>query len=265
MGRGKRIFDLFTKLYKFKDAAFKMTNVPVLNWIGKRIIEPESITLTYIPVNENISLPESSVAPISIIEQFIKEASYHVILNRCPCRSENNCKNYDPYFGCTFLGEAARDIHPDVGKHVTADEALNHLREATERGLVSVIGSFKGDALMLGVKNHEKLMTICHCCPCCCISGSIIYASREARDLIVRLEGLTVRENDSCNGCRLCVDACVFKQITIKNGRAEFGSECKGCGRCALACKRNAIEISIDDPDWMRKCLYRIKSRVDVG
>ncbi len=265
MGRGKKSFDLFTKLYRLRNTVFKMTRFPILSRIGKKIIEPESITLTYIPINENIILPESSVAPISIIEQFIKEASHHVILKRCPCRSENNCKSYDPYFGCTFLGEAAKEIDPEVGRHVSAAEALAHLREATKTGLVSVVGSFKGDALMLGVKNHQKLMTICHCCPCCCISGSIIHASRESRDLIARLEGLNVRVNELCNGCGICVDACIFKQATIVNGKAQIGAECKGCGRCATACKRSAIDISIEDPAWMQKCIERIKSRVDVS
>lgn len=265
MGRSKRSFDRILKLYRFKDMAFKMTRVPILRTLGKRMLDSENLSLTYIPVNVDIELPEgSTVAPTSVIEHFVREASHHVLLNRCPCRSENDCQDYDPSFGCTFLGEAARDVDPAVGRHVSAEEALEHLRQATEMGLVSCIGKFKGDAVMLGVEDHQRLMTICHCCPCCCISTSIPHASRDARDLLVKLEGVNVQVTDQCNGCGLCVDACIFDQIEIIGGKAVIGEECKGCGRCATICKKGAIRITIDDPEYVDRCVRRIGSLVDV-
>jgi len=162
MGRSKRSFDRILSMYKHKDLAFRMTNWPVVGALGKRLMDSDNLTLTYLPINQDLVLPESSPAPISIIEHFIEEACHHVILRRCPCRSENGCKDYDPYHGCTFLGAAARDVHPDVGRHVSKQEALEHLHRATEAGLVSCLGRFKGDAVMLGVKDHAHLMTVCH-------------------------------------------------------------------------------------------------------
>ena len=268
MARSKKSFDRLLSLYKHKDLAFKMTRVPVLNALGRRVIPPEETTLSYIPVYENLELPGGTVAPVSIIEHFINEASDHLILSRCPCRSENDCEDFDPYFGCTFLGPAVREVDPEVGRLVSRDEALEHLRQATEAGLVSCVGKFKGDALMLGVKDHAHLMTICHCCPCCCITTSMPLASREARDMLMKLEGVSVKITDSCNGCGRCVDVCVFKQITIPGGVgkgiAVIGEECKGCGRCAMVCKRNGVRVTIDNTDYIDQCISRISALVEL-
>lgn len=264
MGRSKKSFDRILKGYKHRDLVFKMTKVPVLRTIGKRVIDAGSTTLTYIPVCEDLELPPGTVAPTSVIEHFINEASHHLILSRCPCRSEGNCKDFDPYFGCTFLGPAVLDVDPEVGRLVTKEEALEHLRQATEAGLVSCVGKFKGDAIMMGLKNHHRLMTICHCCPCCCISTSFHHASKEARDLLVRLEGVTVETTDACNGCGLCVEACIFKQISLKEGVAVIGEECKGCGRCATVCRRGGVRVTVDNPAYVEECIERIGSRVEV-
>ena len=77
-----------------------------------------------LPVNEDLELPEGTVAPLAVIEPFINEASDHLTLNRCPC---------------------------------------------------------------------------------CCISTCMPLASREARDLLVKLEGVSVEITEECNGCGRCV------------------------------------------------------------
>jgi UDP-glucose 4-epimerase len=163
MARSKKSFDRLLSLYRYRDIAFKSTRVPVLKTIGKWIMPPEGVTLTYIPVYEDLERPEGTVAPLSVIEHFIEEASDHLILSRCPCRSEKGCKDFDPNLGCLFMGPAVRQVDPEVGRLVSREEALEHLHEATRAGLVSCVGKFKGDALMLGVNDHHKLMTVCHC------------------------------------------------------------------------------------------------------
>jgi hypothetical protein len=150
--RNKRSFDRFTKQIKYIGTAFKLTNVPVFKQLGRRVLDADNTNLTYMPIYENLELPSGVAAPNSIIEHFIREASHHVILNRCPCRSELDCQDFDPDFGCTFLGEGARVVDPEVGRHVSMEEALEHLNQAKEAGLISVLGSFKGDAIMLGVR-----------------------------------------------------------------------------------------------------------------
>lgn len=264
MARSKKSFDRLLKQYKHRKMVFRSTNWPVFKQLGRVVLPPDEVTLTYIPVYENLELPAGTVAPVSIIEQFIRRASDHVILSRCPCRSENGCEDFDQDFGCTFIGPAVRSVDPEVARRVSMEEALDHLREATEAGLVSCIGKFKGDAIMLGVKEHDRLITICHCCPCCCISTCMPLASREARDLLVRLEGVNVEVTDECNACGLCVDACIFEQISIENDRAVIGEECKGCGRCATVCRKQAVRITVDNPTYVEDCISRISAKASV-
>ena len=266
-GRNKRSFDRVLSMYKYKDIVAKLSNYPVLKQLGWRHLDMKNTTLTYVPICENLELPGGTSAPESIIEHFIREASHHLILSRCPCRSGNDCQDYDPGFGCTFLGPAVLNVDPEVGRLVSMEEALEHLHLATEAGLISCLGKFKFDAVMLGVqRDHHNLMTICHCCPCCCLSTSIPYASRETRDTVVKLEGLTITvDAEKCNGCGKCVKTCTFKQMEVVNKKAVIGEECKGCGRCAMVCKQEAISIRIDDPSYIEACVERISSKVNLG
>ena len=129
---------------------------------------------------------------------------------------------------------------------------------------VSAVGKFKGDALALGVKSHKQLMTICHCCPCHCISNGLHYAPKELRDTMVKLEGVTVEVTDDCIGCGKCVEICIFKQMSLSDKRAVVGDECKGCGRCAMVCKKDAIRITVDNPAYIQECIDSIRALCEV-
>lgn len=52
-------------------------------------------------------------------------------------------------------------------------------------------------------------------------------------------------DENKCNGCRLCVDACHEGAIKIENGKAKLISDiyCDGLGDCLPACPTGAIEI----------------------
>jgi UDP-glucose 4-epimerase len=265
-GRSKKSFDFILSQYKYKDFFSKLSNYPVFKQLGRWVLDTDNACLTYMPICENLELPAGAAAPTSIIEHFIREASHHLILSRCPCRSGNSCSDFDPDFGCTFLGEAVLDVDPEVGRLVSMEEALEHLHQATEAGLISCLGKFKFDAsIMLGIKDHHHLMTICHCCPCCCLSTSLSLASREARDIMVKLEGLSIEvDTEKCNGCGKCVKACMFKQMEVVDKKAVIGEECKGCGRCAMVCKQEAINIRIEDPTYIDACIARISPMVNI-
>ena len=265
MGRSRKGVERFADTSKYKDAMFKMANVPVLRSLLKRILVARGTSFTFIPVHEGVELSGGTAMPISVAEHFINRAGHHVILDFCPCRRSFDCKEYPVERGCTFIGEGAREIDPSVGRQVSREEAIDYLHEGAEMGLVPVIGRIDFDAVMLGVKKRDRLMTICQCCPCCCLTTSLHYASRGVRDIITRLEGVEVKVTGDCTGCGACVEACIFKQMRVTGGRAVVGEECKGCGRCAAACEDGAIRITVDDSDYIRACIERISAHVDVG
>jgi hypothetical protein len=265
MGRKRKGVERFADTSKHKDAMFKIANWPGLRSLLRRILVARGTVFTFIPVNEGVELPGGAAMPMTVVEHFINRAEHHVILDFCPCRRSFDCRDYPVERGCTFIGEGAREIDPGVGRHVSGEEALAYLREGMEMGLVPVIGKIDFDAVMLGVKDRDRLMTICQCCPCCCLTTALHYASRDVRDIITRLEGVEVKVTEDCSGCGACVEACIFHQMQVDGGKAVVGEECKGCGRCAAACEQEAIRITISDSGYIEACIERISANVDVG
>lgn len=46
---------------------------------------------------------------------------------------------------------------------------------------------------------------------------------------------------DDCISCNLCANNCPIHNITMKNGKPEFGKDCIFCMRCINCCPKNAI------------------------
>ncbi len=265
MGTNKRVVEALAQSVRFKDLMFKMTSLPGISKMTELALGKTSTNVTVLPVHETVDADGGTTMPLKVIEHFIDQASYHVILDSCLCRMTLGCKDYPIDQGCIFLGEGARSISPSVGRHVTRDEALEHLHGRVELGLLPLIGKVDFDALILGVRDRNRLMTICMCCPCCCLTTGLHYASAGVRDGVVkRLEGLEVKVTGDCTGCGNCVEACIFKQINLVNGKAVVDEACKGCGRCAVACKNGAISVTMNDADYLQACVDRISATVDV-
>ncbi len=124
-----------------------------------------------IQINQSLKTPKETILPSQIVEYFIKNSEYRFLMNFCNCRYGNDCKNYPIGIGCIFIGEAAKKITPEYGRLVSKEEALDHVKKCREMGLVHLIGKDYTDALALGVSPHDKLLTICNCCQCCCSFG----------------------------------------------------------------------------------------------
>ncbi|MGD2251134.1 MAG: 4Fe-4S binding protein [Candidatus Methanofastidiosia archaeon] len=261
------ITNIIKKGFPFRFFLAKLTKVPLLNRIMEYLFF-EGDDMLYIlkdaviQVNQAVE-PGSMVIPSQIVEYFIRKANYLWIMNTCICRESAQCTDYPVELGCLFLGEAAMGINPELGRKVTRDQALEHVKKCREQGLVHLIGRNKLDAVWLNVGPGNKLLTVCNCCPCCCLWRMLPDLKSDIGSKVKKMPGVTVTVNNVCTGCGVCTDVCFVNAITIKDGKAVISEQCRGCGRCASVCPQNAIEVTIED-GYIETSINRISELVDI-
>lgn len=247
----------------------RLTRVPVLGKVMDFLFF-EGDDIIYLPkdhvvtVNRSVTIPDSMVLPSQIVEHFIEKANYHWVMNFCICRDSSNCKDYPINLGCLFLGEAAMHINPELGRKVTKEEAKEHVRLCREAGLVHLIGRNKLDAVWLNVSPGNKLLTICNCCPCCCLWRMLPYLAPQIGTKVTKMPGVEIKVTDKCVGCRTCEKVCFVNAIKVTDSHAVISRECRGCGRCVDVCPNKAITISVEDT-FEEKAIERIAGLVDIS
>jgi ferredoxin len=249
----------------------KLTKLPILGFIFDYLLF-RGDDIIYLPqdkvinLNKSLGEYEEFVLPSQVLEYFINKAKNHWIMNFCICRSSMHCQDYPAELGCLFLGDAVLGINPQLGRLVTKEQALEHLRECREAGLVQMIGRNRLDAQWLGVSPGEKLLSICNCDPCCCLWRVSSILAPKIGSKIKKMPGVVVRVTDKCIGCGTCVKGvCFVNAINLKDNRAVISQECKGCGRCVSTCPQNAIELLIDDEKYVKKSIQEIDNIIDVA
>lgn len=270
MSRALWFVQLLKIAFPSRFLAARATKTPVVgNVIDHWIFEGDD--MIYLPqdnvieINQSLDLPDEIVVPSQVVEHFIENASTHWIMSACICRDASSCADYPIDLGCLFLGEAASGINPQLGRRVTKEEALAHVRRCREAGLVHLIGRNKLDTLWLGIGPGDRLLTICNCCPCCCLWRMLPYLSPQISNKITRMPGVSVAVTDRCMGCATCTQGvCFVDAIHTVDGRAVITDACRGCGRCVEVCPQDAIEISIDNNGFVAESIARITPLVDV-
>jgi ferredoxin len=231
----------------------------------------EGDDLIYLPqdnvinIHQTLELPGDMVLPSQVVEHFIEQANTHWIMNACICRDASGCEEYPVDLGCLFLGEAASGINPQLGRLVTTDEALEHVSRCREAGLVHLVGRNRLDTIWLGVGPGDRLLTICNCCPCCCLWRTLPHLAPLIGAKVTRMPGVSVEVTARCVGCGTCTQgACFVDAIHLIEGRAIVDDACRGCGRCVEICPQGAIEIIIDNKDYVVQSIARVTPLVDV-
>lgn len=261
---------LIKKLFPKVRFIAKLTRIPILGRLfdlamfsGDNIIYLTQDKV--IPVNRDIQKGSDMVLPSQILEYFIEKANYHWVMNFCICRESMKCEDYPINLGCLFLGEAVLGINPHIGRQVTKKEALKHIKRCQEAGLVHMVGRNKLDASWLGIKPGNKLLSICNCCPDCCLWRITPILTKKIGQKVKKMPGVNVKVTDKCIGCGTCIQGvCFVDAIHLVNKRAVLSKECRGCGRCVEICPQKAIELTIDDELFIKKSIKQIDTLVDV-
>lgn len=247
---------------KFIEANFFLNKVPgwsrIHPWFRKDLS-----AMNFVPISEDIKLPENTPLPRALVEDFIRTASHRVLFDYCGCRESFECRDYPRDIGCILMGDSALESPKSVSREVGVDEALEHLDRGIASGLVPIIGKARIDNFIFGIKDRGRLLTLCLCCECCCLTRYMRHMPLDvAHNEFEPLSGLTLLVTEACRGCGICAEHCFVKAIETHSERAVIGEKCMGCGRCAVACPNGAIEVSITDPAFLKDAYDRISSHV---
>jgi len=218
-----------------------------------------------IQIHQPVAPREDVVLPSQVVDHFIEEAKYRWIMNVCFCRDANQCKDYPIDLGCVFLGEAVLRINPKLGRLVSKEEALAHVRRAREAGLVHMIGRNRIDTVWAGAQPGYKLLTICNCCPCCCLWKVLPHLETNMSARVTKMPGVSVKVTDRCVGCGRCTqDVCFVDAIHMEDGHAVITDACRGCGICVDVCPAHAIELTVEDDSFVDASIARLSPLVDL-
>ena len=165
--------------FRYRFSLARLTRWPLLGRMMDRTffdgddiyVLPKESSLKERDIPLDLAVPEREdiVLPSEIIRHFIERSKHHFIMDYCICRTSAHCQDYPRELGCLFLGKAVLHIDPRLGRLVSKEEALTHLDRCEQAGLVHLIGRNKLDSMWTSGKPKEDLMTICNCCPCCCL------------------------------------------------------------------------------------------------
>ena len=264
------LVSLIRKAFPRRFLVAKATHLPVVgtfldNWLfgGDDILYLPMDRV--IPVHQSIERSEEVVLPSQVVTHFVEEAETRWLMNACLCREGQGCEDYPVDLGCLFLGDAAKGINPQLGRLVSKEEALDHVVRSQEAGLVHMIGRNKLDTVWMGVGPGRQLLTICHCCPCCCLWRVLPHLTPQISAKVMRMPGVRVSVNGRCVGCGTCAGGtCFVDAIRVVNGRAVISDACRGCGRCAGTCPEGAIDVVVEDEAFVDQAIARISPLVDL-
>jgi len=163
----------------------------------------------------------------------------------CYCRHKmlHMSRNCDaPLDICmTFNGTAQSLTRHGYARAVDVREGLDLLQQAYERNLVQ-----------FGENVRQRVNFICNCCGCCC--EAMIAARRFGMLNPVHTSNfMPVIDEDKCNGCGKCVNACPVEAMTLvssndahhpKMKKAKVAEDiCLGCGVCVRVCSHEGLAL----------------------
>ncbi|MFQ5980572.1 MAG: DUF362 domain-containing protein [Candidatus Heimdallarchaeota archaeon] len=272
MARPLWFVELLKKSFPQNHLLAKLTKAPGIGRIMEFLLF-EGDDIIYLPkdamiqVNKAITRPDELVLPSQVVDHFIEEANYLWRMNFCICRASLKCDDYPTDLGCIFLGEAVLGINPHLGQQVTKEEARAHIQRCQEAGLIHLVGRNKLDTVWLKIGPGDKLLTICNCCPCCCLWRVAPHLASHISNKVTPMPGISIRvDKDKCIGCGTCSSGvCFVNAIQVENKRAVINKECRICGRCVAVCPQKAIQITVYDDNFVKDSIERISALVDVA
>ena len=196
------------------------------------------------------SAGERTILPSQVAKEIVSRAGEDIfIMNFCLCRLSSKCGDYPIENGCIFMGKGVHRIPPEYGRMATVEEAHRYLDRCADLGLVHIVGRNRLDSMWLNTGKTTDLMTLCNCCPCCCLWNMVRDISDEIGSQFRRMTGVELNADPSrCDGCGTCTEWCFTTAISVTDGGCSVDdSLCRGCGRCVEVCPQGALTLTFDE------------------
>ena len=248
---------------------YVLSKIPIFRKLVTQRVSEDDFG-AFIPINKALGTYESQIIPLKIFKHFIDKASNIVKMNDCGCRAHHECKDHNIDLGCMHMGNDTLNFPSPhfKSKVISKEEALEHVKLCIEDGLIPLLGRAMDEAEGFGVPDTGHFLSMCFCCPCCCIDGIIVQnASKGLTTMFKRMEGITVKvDEDLCVGCEECLEVCVFNGMEMIDNKAVVNqNSCLGCGRCETTCPNEAITITITDLSYVDKLIKDLEAHVEVS
>lgn len=273
MKPSRRFTRLLERFFPYRFTLAKLTHVPPFRWIiNKMIFEKNDLTvltkdsIVEVTLNKTIEPTDSIAVPSKVVDYFIDYSTYRFVMDFCICREAMDCKEYPLELGCLFMGENARRIPAELGRAVSKKEAFDHVAKCRKKGLVHLIGRDMLDETWLGVGSKIPLITVCNCCPCCCLWRMLPDLDNRLSSTVKRMPGVHIKITKNCTGCGSCTeDVCFIKAISVKDDVAVIDDSCVACGRCVEHCPHDAIKLVIEDDSFINRTIERVRNVTQVN
>ena len=202
-----------------------------------------------IEINGKLEPEKSQVLTYQDVEKIIENAARredNIAVIPCTCRTMAMMMKTSPECegsieNCLVFGAPATfSVEEGIGRYIDAEEAMEILRQSEKENLIHTT-----------LNTYEKQSFICNCCTCCC--GVLHTALKlDFKEFYQESDWVPVIDDEKCNKCKKCIQACGFNALSFRFGTMEDGSDdrivvreemCAGCGVCVSNCPQEAMNL----------------------
>ena len=207
---------------------------------GKVLTQEEAEAI--VSAKKDIPLRDlEQIVPYPAARNLVLKGPPEVVVYECGCRHAR-AKSCQPTQVCMIIGKPFTDFilehNPHSSRRLTHAEALELLRAEHERGHLH--SAWFKDACL------DRFYAICNCCKCCC--GGIEAMTKYGIRMMTSSGYVAEVNQELCNLCEACVDACPFEALSANEKGLERNWEaCMGCGVCVEKCPLEAISLVRDE------------------
>lgn len=205
--------------------------------MGMEVFSGTTSQFRIIPVEKSLE-GNQAVMPHEKIREYILSAEKIAAVD-CLCRLKAEKMGHGcghPLRVCLSLNEFA-EYYLEAGmpaEEISRERAIEILDECEKIGLVAHTQNAGDD-----------IYYICNCCKCGCgIMGAVNMFGLHSQ--IASSAYIAVTDEKLCNGCKKCVERCIFGAREVEEGIARVKkAKCLGCGLCKTTCPTGAISMQL--------------------